>query len=370
MEREFIYTIQDVHKMWERDYETQIGVMQSKIIEAIVKTNGDIAVSYSGGKDSGMLLYMTARVWYMFYGNARPLVVIFANTGCEFNSMFGFIKWYVSWLEERCGIKIDLRKASAKQPFAQTVREIGYPFPSKKIARMISDVRKQMRDLGIDYHCVKPCIRGGIKGAEAMREMGFSHVAVCDITGIKSNNQPGTCVIPAKWAPLLDADFEVSEKCCAIHKKGPIHAIEQEMGGLLPMIGEMAANSRTRMESYRRTGCNKLFGGNRVSKPMGPVTEQAVNRYYYETRLPLSPPYGEAIKDGDIYKFSGEQNTGCKLCGFGIMYDWDRFDRLSRQEPETVKWAFSRVEDGGLGYTEVCRYINAECKGKIVIPKL
>ena len=365
--KDFIYTITQVREMQARPYERQIGIMQAKIIEAINATKGRIAVSYSGGKDSGLLLYMVAQIWAEIYKDV-PLTVVFANTGCEFKSMWGHVNKFVLWLEQKFGITIDLKTTSAKQPFAKTVNRFGYPFPSKKIARMVSDVRAQMRKLNVSYANIKQLVHGGLTAANTMRELGFSHVAVCDVTGIKSDNQPGTCVIPIRWSPLLGASFEVTNVCCQIHKKGPIKDIERELGDLQPMIREMADNSATRMDAYRRTGCNMFVNGKGVSKPMGPLAEQTVNRFYYETKLLLAPPYGDVIKVGDRYMYSGEQNTGCKLCGFGIMYDWGRFDRLAKLEPETVEWAFRPVENGGLGYGEVCKYINDECKGKIVMP--
>ena len=234
---------------------------------------------------------------------------------------------------------------------------------------MISDVRKQMRDLGVTYEDICHYIRGGIRGADAMREMGFSDTVVCDVTGIKSDNEPGTCVISRRWAPLIYAPFEVTKECCPIHKTGPIHELEKTLGNLQPMIGEMAENSQTRMNSYRQTGCNMFKDGVGVSKPMGPMTGQTVAWYYHTAGIPLAPPYGEPLLVDGYYKYSGEQNTGCKLCGFGIMYDWDRFDRLKAIEPETVRWAFKPIADGGLSYGEVCRFINTDCRGKIVIPK-
>lgn len=373
--KEFLLTVKDVHKLWARDYYTQIGVMDKSILEAMIKTDGGVAISYSGGKDSGMLLDRAGCCWRLLYGDSRPMTVIFANTGCEFATMWPFVQRFVRYIMDKYHIVIDLRKVSAKQPFSRTVKDVGYPFPSKKIARMVSDVRVQMDRLGVTYKDIRPYVHAGIVGAQAMREMGFSPAAVCDVTGVKSDDQPGTCVISRVWTPLLGAPFEVTNLCCSIHKKGPIKAMEREMGGLVPMIGEMAANSKTRMDAYRRTGCNVLSGDKRVSKPMGPMTEQTVNEYYYRTHLPLAPPYGDPVREGACeqdytYRYSGEQNTGCKLCGFGIMYDWDRFARLAKMEPETVRWAFRQLEDDGLGYTDVCKYINAECHGKINIPQL
>lgn len=49
---EYLYTEAQVREMWKRTYEEQIGVAQAKAIEAIVRTDGEVVVSLSGGKDS------------------------------------------------------------------------------------------------------------------------------------------------------------------------------------------------------------------------------------------------------------------------------------------------------------------------------
>ena len=61
--QEFTYTMADVRRMWDREYSEQIGIMDAKIMEAMVKTGRGVAISYSGGKDSGMLLDRAAYCW-------------------------------------------------------------------------------------------------------------------------------------------------------------------------------------------------------------------------------------------------------------------------------------------------------------------
>ncbi len=70
------------------------------------------------------------------------------------------------------------------------------------------------------------------------------------------------------------------------------------------------------------------------------------------------------------YKLTGEQRTGCKLCGFGIVYDPERFIRLYKFEPNVVKFAFTSKRNGGLGYREVCEFLNQHCGMKIAIPEV
>lgn len=104
---------------------------------------------------------------------------------------------------------------------------------------------------------------------------------------------------------------------------------------------------------------------------MGSITEQTVLRYIYENKVPISPCYGELqkLENGD-YKFTLAQRSGCTLCGFGIKNEWDRFAELYKVEPAKVKYAFTPVSKGGLGYKEICEYLNKYCKCKIEIPKI
>lgn len=51
----YIYTEKEVRMMWQRSKPEQIQVAQAKCLEAIVRTGGQLAVSFSGGKDSAVL---------------------------------------------------------------------------------------------------------------------------------------------------------------------------------------------------------------------------------------------------------------------------------------------------------------------------
>lgn len=140
------------------------------------------------------------------------------------------------------------------------------------------------------------------------------------------------------------------------------------------MVGEMAAESRDRLRSYMKTGCN-LFDsrqGRNKSKPLGAVTELTVLRFIYEHDFPIAPVYGELIFDeeSETYYFTQESRTGCKLCGFGIAKDPERYIRVQKYEPQTIKFAFTSRERGGLGYTEICEYLNKYCGTEIVIPEI
>lgn len=85
---DYLYTENQVREMWKRSYGVQIGIAQAKCFEAIVRMNGKIAVSFSGGKDSAVVLYLIAEAWSTSKHKDEPLQVFFSNTTNEFASMY------------------------------------------------------------------------------------------------------------------------------------------------------------------------------------------------------------------------------------------------------------------------------------------
>lgn len=170
---------------------------------------------------------------------------------------------------------------------------------------------------------------------------------------------------------MIYAPFNVSAKCCSILKKNPLNQLTNKIFDEYSfMTGEMACESDTRRRQYLKTGCNNFIGNKGVSKPMGAMTQQGVLANIYRLQMPLCECYGCLEYIDGKYKYSGRQRTGCSLCGFGIIYEPDRFIRLQETEPSKVKLAFKSIEDGGLGYGEAIEYLNKYCKCNIQIPDI
>ena len=379
--KEYLYTEEEVRKMWERDPEEQYQIALAKCLEAIVRTDGEVAVSFSGGKDSAVLLYIMASAWTLSKYKEDPLTVFFADTSNEFVSAKKYRKEYIQWIEEKFEIKIKYHEAKADESYFNVVDTIGLPFISKKVSRMIRDAKEMFKKLGLRYsdiedhmpqHYTQKHIESMIEAADYMRGLGFSDTVILNLTKIRSDNKMGRRFLPIQYRPIIDnEEIELSEKCCDILKKDPLKKAEREMGRFLPVTGEMAMDSRDRMTAYRMTGCNLFDSDRPKSKPLGPMTEQVILQFIYTRNLPIMPPYGECkrSKCGE-YKLTGEQRTGCKLCGFGIVYDPERFIRLYKFEPNVVKFAFTSKRNGGLGYREVCEFLNQHCGMKIAIPEV
>lgn len=149
---EYLYTEAQVREMWKRTYEEQIGVAQAKAIEAIVRTDGEVVVSLSGGKDSAVMLYIVAQMWSITkYKDTKKLVVMFANTSNEFNCMSKYTREFCAYIEKEFGIQIDFHEVRGDVHYFDVVEMVGFPFISKKVARQIRDVKATLKRLNLTY---------------------------------------------------------------------------------------------------------------------------------------------------------------------------------------------------------------------------
>lgn len=379
---DYLYSENDVRKLWERPYSEQIGAAQAKCLEAIVRTNGKLFVSFSGGKDSAVLLYLMAQMWASSVHKSETLRVMYADTSNEFLCMRSYVKSYCEYIEQKFEIDINLTVVRGKKNYVEVTDTVGLPFVSKKVSRIVRDCKKVFNSLGLRYADIKDLLPRHytpnyysemLESAKKLRELGFTNTVILNLTKITSENKINNQrFLSVQYRPLIDADFELSDECCKHLKKDPVKQVSKELGNLLPVVGEMACDSQDRFMAYRQTGCNMFDGNNPKSKPLGAATEQTILHFIYEKEIPCSPVYGTCIynKEDNEYKFTGEQRTGCKMCGFGLKFDPDRFIRLQKYEPATVNFAFTSRERGGLGYTEICKFLNEYCGMKIVIPEI
>ena len=103
--------------------EAKINMSLHKIREFYDHFQGDVYVSFSGGKDSTVLLDLVRYI----YPNVPA---VFVDTGLEYPEIREFVKSInnVTWLKP-------------KMPFTQVIEKYGYPVVSKKVARQISDLQ-------------------------------------------------------------------------------------------------------------------------------------------------------------------------------------------------------------------------------------
>lgn len=294
------YTHQDLKTMQAWTLERKIMVTQAKILEWYYRYNGNVEVSFSGGKDSTVLLDLARRAF-------PDIPAYFVDTGLEYPEVRDFVKTVpgVTWLHP-------------EMPFHKVIEQYGYPVVSKDVARRIYYARK-----------------GG----------NWAHMHLqgrnADGTPSKFNKRY------MKWAHLVDAPFPISEECCRVMKKAPIkkHA---KLTGALPIIGTMASESVRRKSAYLKSGCNAFSKKEPTSQPMSFWTEQDVLNYLRFTKIPYASVYGEIISEKGKLKTTGAERTGCMFCMFGchLQKQPNRFQQMAETHPKQYDYCINKLGCG------------------------
>lgn len=139
------FTKAQLIEMWKRPVERQYNVAISKILEAIVATKGDITISFSGGKDSTLLLDMYCEIVSQTAYSDKPVKVVFADTTNETSAMKKFIKEIIPRCKEKYGVEIDFQTVRPDGTvWAKFVKDNGIPLISKDQSKRIQVVKRDV----------------------------------------------------------------------------------------------------------------------------------------------------------------------------------------------------------------------------------
>lgn len=289
----------ELKQMQSLPLEVKILKTQQRIREWYEAWEGNIYVSFSGGKDSTVLLKLVRELYPDVEG-------AFVNTGLEYPEIVRFVntKENITWL------KPDIT-------FNKVIEKYGYPVVSKEQSFRARKVRNMNLTPVYESECI--------------RKLG-------------------------KWTTLLDAPFQVSEQCCDVMKKRPFKKYEKRFG-LKMITGEMAGESYGRQQQWNKNGCNAFELVRPKSTPMGFWTEQDVLEYLVRFNEPYSTVYGEIIPSLKGLITTGESRTGCMWCMFGVHLEKgeNRFQKMSRTHPKQYDYCINKM---GLG--EVLDYIGVD----------
>lgn len=113
-------TIEDLHYLQSLPLNSKIALTKDRIREWYNYFGGKIYVSFSGGKDSTVLLHI-AREMY------PDVKAVFVNTGLEYPEVVKFVQTVEN-----------VETIRPKKTFIQIIEESGYPLFSKEISESIT----------------------------------------------------------------------------------------------------------------------------------------------------------------------------------------------------------------------------------------
>lgn len=311
------HTVSDLKQMQSLPLEAKVRMTEARIMAWYEHWDGEVYVSFSGGKDSTVLKHIVDSI----YSNVPS---VFVNTGLEYPEVRMFA------LRQKNVVRVD-----PKLKFYEIIEKYGYPVISKEISDAVYEARRSLeKDPNANTFRVQR-LKGTLKKSDGT---------------LSQYNCP-------KYAYLLDAPFTVSAKCCNFMKKEPLKRYEKETGRK-PITGTMTHESRARLTSWLKTGCNSFDGKVPMSKPLSFWTEQDILQYIVENNVEIAPVYGE-IKRHETGKFylTGEQRTGCMFCMFGVHLEKEpnRFQRMKETHPKQYDYCMNK-----LGCKQVLDYIGVK----------
>lgn len=341
----------DLAQMQSIPLEGKILMTKERIRQWYEHWDGQVYVSFSGGKDSTVLKHIVDSMY-------DDVPALFVNTGLEYPEIQKFAKQQKNVVVVRPEMR-----------FNEVLKKYGYPVISKIVSKRTEEARSAIEKGNSDAVCVQQ-IQGRYMTPDG-RKSPFNY---------------------GKYEYLLKAPFNVSHKCCNIMKKKPAKEYGKKTGRF-PIIGTLASESKLRYSAWLKNGCNAFESSNPTSQPMSFWTEQDILHYIKKFNVPYCSVYGDivvceketedsVIGQMNIYdaledyeeaklKTTGCNRTGCIFCMFGCHLEKEpnRFQMLKESHPRQYEYCIGggEIVEGkwqpnkeGLGLGKVLDYIGVK----------
>lgn len=122
-DRGLIHDRQRLKELQELPLERKIGITVARIIEWYKHYNGNVYISFSGGKDSTVLLDIARKIY-------PDIKAIYVDTGLEYPELKQFVKSFDN-----------IQIIRPEQNFKSIVIEYGYPVISKDVSECVEQAK-------------------------------------------------------------------------------------------------------------------------------------------------------------------------------------------------------------------------------------
>jgi 3'-phosphoadenosine 5'-phosphosulfate sulfotransferase (PAPS reductase)/FAD synthetase len=263
--------------------ELKIGYSKQRIKQFYESINGEVYISFSGGKDSTVLYHLIKSMY-------PDIKSVFFNTGLEYPEIVDFVNKFDDVIHVR-----------PKRTFKDIIEQYGYPIISKEVAQKLEEIRTTKSDKLYNKRI--------------------------------NGDHNGNGKLPIKYRFLIDAPFKISKRCCDYLKKQPAHKFEKETG-LSPYIGTMVSDSQLRRTTYiQNGGCNHYSDRRNISTPLSFWSDQDIWDYIKQNDIPYCKIYD-----------MGYKNTGCAFCGFGCHLEQDnKFKLMINTHPKLYDYCMNKL---------------------------
>lgn len=325
-------TKEDLRELQALPLDLKILKTKNRIKEFYDFFGGQVYVSFSGGKDSTVLLHIARELY-------PDIEAVFVDTGLEYPEVRQHVKSFDNVIFLR-----------PKMRFDEVIKTYGYPVISKDVSQTVYYARTK-------------------NSQWALRKLNGLNARTGEPSPYMERYK--------KYKALTEVDFNCSNFCCLIMKEAPLREISESKK---PIVGIMASESVRRLDAWIKTGCNAFDSKQPLSKPMSFWTNQDVLQFLKSRNIPIASVYGDIVYKGDdgmLYENSicggnlcttGCDRTGCMFCAFGAhLEDESRFVRLKQTHPKHYKYCMDggeyvngiwRPNSKGLGMAHVLDTLN------------
>ena len=352
----------DLKQMQSLPLEAKIIMTQQRIRQWYEFWDGQVYVSFSGGKDSTVLKHIVDSIY-------DDVPSMFVNTGLEYPEIQRFVKDVKAGKFECFNPEVEIIRPEMR--FDEVLKKYGYPVFGKEIAMNIEYGRKAIAR-GDEEKSQRYLYgrRKNPKTGEIYNHMGLSEKAL-DFA--------------------LHSDIPASNMCCSVMKKKPAKKYAKETGRK-SIQGTQAAESKLREAIWIKDGCNAFDSKEPISRPLSFWTKQDILHYIKKYDVPYCSVYGDIVvkppanadedqisiidylgcyEEEDVLTTTGCDRTGCIFCMFGCHLEKEpnRFQRLKETHPRQYEYCIKGGEmvDGkwqpnkeGLGLGKVLDFIGVK----------